>query len=140
MRLFLSRDQLVIHASRFTAGLPHFCQKKTKNGLTGIEECVSSYVVVSRAGTLPVYRVQPETNADGPIHTLHRYLLLPCSIPPACGVPSPIAATSPCRPHTQSQKTTDIDFMEDMAEEEFEWSVPNIEIQPATFHFTSSPL
>lgn len=98
------------------------------------------YVVVSRAGNLPVYEVQPETNADGRIRTLHRDLLLPCPIPPAYGSSSPLAVTPPRRPHTRSQKPTDVDFMEDLAQEEFEWSVPNIEIQPATFHFTNPPL
>lgn len=77
------------------------------------------YVVVGRAGNLPVYSVRPETNADGPIRTLHRDLLLPCPIPPACGSPSPLVATPPRRPYTRSQKPADLDFIEDLAEEEF---------------------
>lgn len=40
------------------------------------------FVVISRAGDIPVYKVQLE-NKDGPIHTLHRDLLLPCGFVPA---------------------------------------------------------
>lgn len=40
------------------------------------------FVVVSRAGDLPVYKVKPE-HKDGPIRTLHRDLLLPCGFLPA---------------------------------------------------------
>ncbi|XP_027888928.1 uncharacterized protein LOC114154226 [Xiphophorus couchianus] len=36
------------------------------------------YVVVKRAGNLPVYTVKPE-NQDKPLRTLHRDLLLPCN-------------------------------------------------------------
>lgn len=39
------------------------------------------YVVVKRAGDLPVYTVRPE-NGEGPTRTLHRDLLLPCSFLP----------------------------------------------------------
>jgi len=39
------------------------------------------YVVVKRAGDLPVYTVKPE-NRQGPIRTLHRDLLLPCGFLP----------------------------------------------------------
>lgn len=39
------------------------------------------YIVVSQAGDLPVYTVCPE-NQSGPVRTLHRDLLLPCSLPP----------------------------------------------------------
>ena len=35
------------------------------------------YIVVNRAGELPVYTVKPE-GRDGPLRTLHRDLLLPC--------------------------------------------------------------
>lgn len=42
------------------------------------------YVVVSRAGDLPVYTVQPENNPSARSRTLHRYLLLPCGFLPAC--------------------------------------------------------
>ena len=40
------------------------------------------YIVVKRAGTLPVYTVRPE-NKDQPSRTLHRDLLLPCGYLPA---------------------------------------------------------
>lgn len=75
------------------------------------------YVVVGRAGPLPAYRVRPETSAVGPICTLHQDLLLPCPIPPVCDNSSPMAVTPPRRPCTRSQKPTDIDFTEDLAEE-----------------------
>ncbi|XP_043960345.1 uncharacterized protein LOC122824149 [Gambusia affinis] len=39
------------------------------------------YVVVKRAGNLPVYTVKPE-NQDKPLRTLHRDLLLPCNYLP----------------------------------------------------------
>lgn len=40
------------------------------------------YIVVKRAGTLPVYTVKPE-HRDQPVRTLHRDLLLPCGFLPA---------------------------------------------------------
>lgn len=39
------------------------------------------YVVIKRAGKLPVYTVCPE-NKDGPKRTLHRDLLLHCGLLP----------------------------------------------------------
>lgn len=41
-----------------------------------------TFVVVSRAGELPVYRVKPE-DKDGPVRMLHRDLLLPCGFLPS---------------------------------------------------------
>ena len=41
------------------------------------------YVVVKRAGELPVYTVKPE-HRDGPLRTVHRDLLLPCGFLPSC--------------------------------------------------------
>ncbi|XP_054461530.1 uncharacterized protein LOC129096873 [Anoplopoma fimbria] len=47
-----------------------------------------AYIVVKRAGTLPVYTVRPETK-DGPLRTLHRDLLLPCGyLPSPKSIPS----------------------------------------------------
>lgn len=46
------------------------------------------YVVIKRAGDLPVYTVRPETR-EGPLLTLHRDLLLPCGFLPALKVSSP---------------------------------------------------
>lgn len=40
------------------------------------------YIVIKRAGTLPVYTVRP-ANKDSPLRTLHRDLLLPCGYLPA---------------------------------------------------------
>ncbi|KAK7933739.1 hypothetical protein WMY93_004635 [Mugilogobius chulae] len=40
------------------------------------------YVVVKRAGDLPVYTVRPETDSSGRTRTLHRDLLLPCGFLP----------------------------------------------------------
>lgn len=37
------------------------------------------YIVVNRAGELPVYAVKPE-GKEGPLRTLHRDLLLPCGV------------------------------------------------------------
>lgn len=51
------------------------------------------YLILKRAGTLPVYTVKPE-NKDRPIRTLHRDLLLPCGYLPA----------TPSKPETQKQK------------------------------------
>lgn len=36
------------------------------------------YVVLKKAGDMPVYTVKPE-GKSGPVRTLHRDLLLPCS-------------------------------------------------------------
>lgn len=58
------------------------------------------YVVVSRAGDLPVYTVRLEKTLDGPTWTLHRDLLLPCGFLPASvedelPFPDPIHRTEP---------------------------------------------
>lgn len=83
--------------------------------------------------------MRPETNEAGPIRTLHRDLLLPCPIPPAGDNFSPLAVSPPRRPCTRSQQPTDVDLTEDLAEDEFEWSVPTIKIQPASFQFMNLP-
>ncbi|XP_061593076.1 uncharacterized protein LOC133457765 [Cololabis saira] len=57
------------------------------------------YVVVSRAGDLPVYRVCPERK-KGPLRTLHRDLLLPCRFLP---VSVPESSTPP--PVTKKPRT-----------------------------------
>ncbi len=58
------------------------------------------YVVVKRAGDLPVYTVRPETR-DGPLRTLHRDLLLPCGFLPASEVSSPIVTNPTSKPRTR---------------------------------------
>lgn len=55
------------------------------------------YVVISRAGDLPVYTVKPE-NRDGP--TLHRDLMLPCGFLPQAVVDENLPATPNRRPRT----------------------------------------
>lgn len=98
------------------------------------------YVVVKRAGDLPVYTVRPENRADGPTRTLHRDLLLPCPFLPACGDLDPAPVTPPRRPRTRSQKQVSFDRTEDLVEEEDEWNVHEVQIQPATFQFQSLPV
>lgn len=73
------------------------------------------YVVVKRAGDLPVYIVRPETR-EGPNHTLHRDLLLPCGFLSASvteDFPEDLTAQ---KPHTLSQshnRTDQVDIFED---------------------------
>ncbi|KAK7881963.1 hypothetical protein WMY93_028137 [Mugilogobius chulae] len=64
------------------------------------------YVVLSRAGDLPVYTVRPESAVHGPTRTLHRDLLLPCGFLPVDVDPTP--EPSPVRrPVTRSQPQSD---------------------------------
>lgn len=71
------------------------------------------YIVVKRAGTLPVYTVRPE-NKDKPSRTLHRDLLLPCGYLPA---PETSRTKQPIRPkplppadqHTNTDNPSDED-------------------------------
>lgn len=51
------------------------------------------YVIQKKAGTLPVYRVKPESK-DRPIRTLHRDLLLPCGYLSPASKPEPGKTTS----------------------------------------------
>lgn len=55
------------------------------------------YVVVKRAGDLPVYTVKPETR-DGPSCTLHQDLLLPCGFLPLSVADEDQPSTPVCRP------------------------------------------
>lgn len=59
------------------------------------------YVVVDRAGDLPVYTVKPE-RYDCPKRTLHRDLLLPCGFLPVAEEPSGEACPV-SRPRTRQQ-------------------------------------
>ena len=97
------------------------------------------YVVVKRRD-LPVYTVRPENRAGGPTRTLHRDLLLPCSFLPACGNPDHAPVAPPRRPQTRSQKPASVDPTEDLVEDEDGWNVSQVQIQPATFEFHSSPV
>ncbi|XP_067257086.1 uncharacterized protein [Chanodichthys erythropterus] len=58
------------------------------------------YVVVKRAGDLPVYTVRPETK-DGPLRTLHRDLLLPCGFLPSPEISSPTLTKPTSKPRTR---------------------------------------
>lgn len=63
------------------------------------------YIVVSQIDdTIPVYRVQPESD-DGPIRTLHRNMLLPCRFPKRdLDNSEPVRKEKPRRPVTRQQK------------------------------------
>ncbi|XP_027895131.1 uncharacterized protein LOC114158020 isoform X1 [Xiphophorus couchianus] len=51
------------------------------------------YIVLKRAGEMPVYTVKPESK-DGPVRTLHRDLLLPCGF---LSVAAETETVKPCR-------------------------------------------
>lgn len=89
------------------------------------------YIVLKRAGDLPVYTVRPETK-NGPIRTLHRDLLLPCPFPPGSDYVDSSPDTSPHRPVTRSQKPAVADPNADPDEDE-EWDLPQIQIPPTSF-------
>lgn len=91
------------------------------------------YVVISRAGDLPVYTVQPENNPSARSRTLHRDLLLPCGFLPACEEPELPRATAITRPQTRSLKKTVADSEERFSEEE-DWRPYPVPISsPLTF-------
>uniref|UniRef100_A0A3B3I4L9 Gypsy retrotransposon integrase-like protein 1 n=1 Tax=Oryzias latipes TaxID=8090 RepID=A0A3B3I4L9_ORYLA len=83
------------------------------------------YVVVSRAGDLPVYVVQPESGG-GPTRTLHRDLLLPCGFLPPCYSDNAPNCTTLRRPHTRSQSRlqSSPDITEDQEQEDDEVIIP----------------
>jgi transposase InsO family protein len=70
------------------------------------------HVVVRRAGTLPVYTVKPE-NADGPLRTLHRDLLLPCGYLPAEENSEPVQKPVPRRPGTRANPAVEEEHSSD---------------------------
>ncbi|XP_067305721.1 uncharacterized protein [Pseudorasbora parva] len=78
----------------------------------------SAYIVVRRAGELPVYTVRPE-GKEGSVRTLHRDLLLPCGFLP---VASEMVSNSPkpvSKPRTR-QQSRDENSDENGAEENTE--------------------
>lgn len=75
------------------------------------------YVVIKRAGELPVYTVKPE-DTEGPTRTLHRDLLLPCGFLPASTIEDHPVTTPIRRPETRSQCQSHPDFAVDLEEEE----------------------
>lgn len=92
------------------------------------------YIVVNRAGDLPVYTVRPETDPSGRSRTLHRDLLLPCGFLPATKGPELQFPTPTRRPQTRSLKQPVVDPAEYLSEEE-ECLYPKISIPPTVqFH------
>ncbi|KAK7881930.1 hypothetical protein WMY93_028104 [Mugilogobius chulae] len=87
------------------------------------------YVVIKRAGDLPVYTVRPEHDATGPTRTLHRDLLLPCGFLPAAANSDSPASTPVRRPRTRSQPVVH-ESDGDMGEEDVELDTPQFYIPP----------
>ncbi|XP_030615062.1 uncharacterized protein LOC115801406 [Archocentrus centrarchus] len=58
------------------------------------------YIVLKRAGDMPVYTVKPESK-DGPVRTLHRDLLLPCGFLSAAAEPETVKSRTNKRPRTR---------------------------------------
>ncbi|XP_053279475.1 uncharacterized protein LOC128440700 [Pleuronectes platessa] len=87
------------------------------------------YVVVKRAGTLPVYTIRPE-NRDGPLRTLHRDLLLPCGylIPETSNEPD--KQSQRCRPATRLSPAADVEQFSEEDEDGTCWfsEFPSAEI------------
>ncbi|KAK7893106.1 hypothetical protein WMY93_022258 [Mugilogobius chulae] len=94
------------------------------------------YVVVHRAGELPVYKVKPESG-DGPSRTLHRDLLLPCSFLTDSDENLPSPEHSPVqRPRTRQQKHLQDLSTDTPAEDEESESLVSVNVSPPTMHFT----
>ncbi|CAI5671417.1 unnamed protein product [Oreochromis niloticus] len=94
------------------------------------------YVVVHRAGDLPVYKVKPE-NSDGPMRTLHRDLLLPCGFLTDSEVNLESSEQSlPHRPRTRQQNLDLNSFPEPLVEDEDTGSLVSLYVNPPTLHFT----
>ncbi|KAM4570191.1 uncharacterized protein PAE49_009394 [Odontesthes bonariensis] len=105
------------------------------------------YVVVKRAGDLPVYTVRPESDLAGRTRTLHRDLLLPCGFLPKG--PEPQTTAHVRRPQTRSLKKPVVDPELCLSEDEEDMSflsiiVPSMEytvegalpVQPSTNNTT----
>lgn len=94
------------------------------------------YVMVHRAGDLPVYIIKPES-CDGPMRTLHRDLLLPCSFLQETDADSPLTEHSPVRkPRTRQQSENPDPSTEPPAEDQDNESLVAFSINPSTMHFT----
>ncbi|XP_037390653.1 uncharacterized protein LOC119262492 [Pygocentrus nattereri] len=76
------------------------------------------HVVVKKAGDLPVYTVRPE-NHDGPLRTLHRDLLRPCSFLPV-SVGRPVTPQRLRRPQTRQFAECNTEDVFSDFEEDFE--------------------
>ncbi|KAK7912833.1 hypothetical protein WMY93_013044 [Mugilogobius chulae] len=92
------------------------------------------YVVLKRAGDLPVYTVQPENDTSGRTRTLHRDLLLPCGFLPEPKDRELPTLTPARRPHTRSQPkpVEDVECLSNKEEEDF--AVPLVALPPVKFH------
>lgn len=75
------------------------------------------YVVVKKAGDLPVYTVKPE-GKSGPVRTLHRDLLLPCGFLPAASISEPVTQLPVRRPRTRNCPTTESENEEEESDSE----------------------
>nr|XP_061833148.1 protein NYNRIN-like [Nerophis lumbriciformis] len=83
------------------------------------------YVVLSRAGDLPVYTVRLERDDKAPTRTLHRDLLLPCESLPSDTCQKSPEATPPRRPVTRSQQQeTPLSENHDNSEDENDCQLP----------------
>ena len=97
------------------------------------------YVVVKRAGDLPVYTVCPEKDMNGSTRTLHRDLLLPCgflsaSVEDESSGPDPVH-----RPRTRSQPQTATDVLEGLVDEETDDLLSLPGCQPTRFSIVHLP-
>ena len=96
------------------------------------------HVVVSRAGTLPVYTVKPE-NHEGPLRTLHRDLLLPCGYLPTEDS-HPVPQSGKRRPSTRANPSPDETIPSDEEEDEIipiYWFRDPSSVQVPTFQNTA---
>lgn len=64
------------------------------------------YVFLWKAGDRPVYTVKPE-GKNGPEHTLHHNLLLPCGFLSATVMNEPVKQLPVRRPRTRQHPTTE---------------------------------
>lgn len=64
------------------------------------------YVVLKKAGDMPVYTDKPE-GKSGPVRTLHRDLLLPCGFLLAAITSEPVKQHRVRRPRTRQCPTTE---------------------------------
>lgn len=94
------------------------------------------YVVVHRAGDLPVYKVKPESR-DGPMRTLHRDLLLPCGFLTENNDNLPSAENSPVQaPRTRQQSQNPDSSTNPTAEEDDSERLESFNFNPPTLRFT----
>lgn len=92
------------------------------------------YVVVKRAGELPVYTVKPE-NKDGPLRTLHRDLLLPCNFLPAEDVELS-ESIHDAKPRTRQQNQNLDDLIDLPASDDYIEDVGSVTFNPSVSRFT----